>query len=328
MFTVGSCFHVRGHYRLTRPPKRSLDGAPTGPRGFSAPSGNFPGLIFLFLFCFSGATLAAGPAHGLWVWKSSGVLDSPRGAETLVDFCRASRITEVYVSVSERSATAEETQLTHLVALLHHSGIRAEALLSSVDADLPGKHRESLLRHVDGIVRFNSRREHGDERFDGIHLDVEPQQRPENKGAGNLRFLPGLSEVLRAVSTAASAAGMTVNADIQSKLLKGDLGQRKMLLTAVPRVTLMMYELSSPGDGESAQQKAEKVAASSKKFLEMAYDGLGDAGLAKMGIALRTADYGELLPEMLRKLDDENHGNSHYLGWAWHAYGDPVKAAK
>jgi len=43
---------------------------------------------------------------------------------------------------------------------------------------------------------------------------------------------------------------------------------------------------------------------------------------------LRTTDYGELLPEMLRKLDDENRGNSHYLGWAWHAYGDSVAPAK
>ncbi len=271
---------------------------------------------------FLSALAAAAPAHGLWVWKSPGVLDAPGGAEKLVDFCRASGITEVYVSISERSEAAEERQLVHLITLLHHSGMRAEALLSSADADEAGKHRETLLRHVDGIVQFNRRHAHSDERFDGIHLDVEPQQRPENKGPGNLRFLPGLADAFRAVRAAAEPAGMTVNADIQNKLLKGDVGQRRMLLTAVPRVTLMMYELSSPGDGESAEQKADKVAKSSQKFLDMAYDGLGDADVAKMAIALRTPDYGELLPQMLKRLDEANRGNLHYSGWARHSYND------
>ena len=40
------------------------------------------------------------------------------------------------------------------------------------------------------IQTFNQK--HPGERFDGIHLDIEPQQRPENKGSGNLGFLAGL----------------------------------------------------------------------------------------------------------------------------------------
>ena len=235
-------------------------------------------------------------------------------------------INEVYVSVSERSEASEESQLAHLIALLHRSNVRVEALLSSVDADEPGKHRETLLRHVQEIVEFNQ--QHPKDQFDGIHLDVEPQQRPENKGPGNLRFLPGLADAFRAVRGVAEPAGMTVNADIQNKLLKGDLGERRMLLSSVPRVTLMMYELSSPGDGESVEQKAEKVEKSSQKFLDLAYDGLGGGNLAKMAIALRTPDYGELLPQMLKKLDESNRANPHYLGWARHSYNDTLKAAQ
>jgi hypothetical protein len=266
------------------------------------------------------------PVHGLWVWKSPSVLGAAHGAEDLRDFCRSERITEVYVSISERSKAAEEGQLTHLITLLHGSGVRVEALLSSTEADEAGKHRETLLRHVQEIVEFNQR--HSREKFDGIHLDVEPQQRPENKGPGNLRFLPGLADAFRAVTATAVPAGLTVNADIQNKLLKGDLAQRKMLLKSVPRVTLMMYELSSPGDGETAEQKGEKVVSASQKFLNMAYDGLGNQQLAKMAIALRTPDYGELLPEMLRKLDRANYANPHYLGWARHSYNDALKVAQ
>jgi hypothetical protein len=261
--------------------------------------------------------------HGLWVWKSVTVLEAPGGAEKLWNFCKSEDINEVYVSVSARSEASEEAKLVHLIALLHRSNIRVEALLSSTDADEPGKYREKLIDHVRQIVRFNQN--HSAQRFDGVHLDVEPQQRPENKGVGNLRFLPGLTDAFRAVRTVAEPAGMTVNADIQNKLLKGDLNQRKMLLSSVPRVTLMMYELSSPADGESVAQKAENVERASQKFLNMAYDGLDEQNLAEMVIALRTPDYGSLLPEMLKRVDDANRRNRHYLGWARHSYNDYLK---
>jgi hypothetical protein len=284
-----------------------------------------------WIFCFAllGAfsipaiAAAADSVHGLWVWKSPTVLGSPGGPQALSNFCKSEGINEVYVSVSARSEASEDSQLAHLISLLHRSNVRVEALLSSTDADEPGKHRETLLDHVNEIVQFNQK--HPADRFDGIHLDVEPQQRPENKGTGNLRFLPGLVDAFRAVRAVAEPAGMTVNADIQNKLLKGDLDQRKMLLSSLPRITLMMYELSSPGDGESAEQKSEKAAEASQKFLVLAYDGLTDRNLAKVIIALRTPDYGELLPQMLKKLDDANRANPHYLGWAGHSYNDSLK---
>jgi hypothetical protein len=282
-------------------------------------------LAFVLLGFFSAGSAAAadpGLVHGLWVWKSPTVLGAPRGAEKLRDFCQSANINEVYVSWSVASAAAEKSEFAHLIDLMHRSRIRVEALLSSTEADEPGKYRQKLLDKVAEVVEFNGK--HPAERFDGIHLDVEPQQRPENKGAGNLRFLPGLADAFRAVSNVAAPAGMTVNADIQNKLLKGDAGQRRMLLSAVQRVTLMMYELSTPGDGESAEQQAAKVEANSRKYLAMAYDGLSDRNLAKMAIALRTPDYGDLLPQMLRALDDANRANPRYLGWARHSYNDVV----
>jgi hypothetical protein len=287
---------------------------------------NTPVFLILFLAALSlrhPTSAADGFVHGLWIWKSPTVLDEPHAAESLLDFCKSQDIDEVYVSISERSKDAEEAKLVQVIKLLHRSNIRVEALLSSTEADEPGKHRDTLVRHVQEVLEFNRR--HPSERFDGIHLDIEPQQRPENKGPGNLRFLPGLADAYRAVCAVAEPAGLTVNADIQNKLLKGDLVQRKMLLSAVPRVTLMMYELSSPNDGETTEQKAEKVQQSSQKFLDMAYQGLTDRNLAKMTIALRTPDYLELLPQMLRKLDDANRSNPHYLGWARHSYNDQLK---
>jgi hypothetical protein len=94
----------------------------------------------------------------------------------------------------------------------------------------------------------------------------------------------------------------------------------------------MLYELSSPGDGQSLEQQQEKLRAESKRYLAMAYDGLVDAGsggarfdgvrFARIAIGLRTPDYGDRLPAMLKALEDANAGDPYYLGWARHSYND------
>jgi hypothetical protein len=285
--------------------------------------GQFPSLVLAFLLCAFPAFAASAPVHGLWVWKTSAVLDAPHGAAKLRDFCRAQDINEVYVSFSAKDGTSEDKHLTDLIARLHRANIRVEALLSSTDADEAGKPREKLLDHVRAIVQFNQR--NPENRFDGIHLDIEPQQRPENKGAGNLKFLPGLVDAWRRVRALAEPAQLTVNADIQNKLLKGSLAERKMLLSALPRLTLMLYEVSSPGDGDSAEKKIEKLRNKSTELLETAYAGLSDTNLAKMSIGLRTPDYGELLPKMLQSLGAAHRADPHYLGWARHSYNDTLK---
>lgn len=264
--------------------------------------------------------------HGLWLWKGPSVLEKPGSIESLQAFCRANGINEVYVSVSQHDQMMAETSMMRMIAILHQGNIRVEALLSSENADEGGKHLEKLLDRVRTIIQFN--RHHAGDRFDGIHLDIEPQQRPENKGSGNLRFLPGLVEAYHQVRTMAEPAGLTVNADIQNKLLKGSVDERRMLLSALPRLTLMMYELSSPNDGTSVEQKRQKVRESSQRFLQTAYEGLNDPRLAKMVIGLRTPDYEKLTPVMLQTLDEANHTDPHYSGWAWHSYNDSLQAVQ
>jgi hypothetical protein len=162
------------------------------------------------------AAAGAAPSRGLWVWKSTSVLQNPEGAQALGQFCRSSGITEVYVSVPAHPHAAEELHLAQLITLLHASGIRVEALISSINADEAGAPRGKLLDHVRLILQFNRR--HSAQPFDGVHLDIEPQQRAENKGPGNLGFLAGLIETYRDVRTLSDAAALTLNVDIQNKL--------------------------------------------------------------------------------------------------------------
>jgi hypothetical protein len=281
------------------------------------------------LIAVSAAAADAPRVHGLWVWKGPSILSAPQGAQRLREFCREQGVGEIYISALDHGKLSDAAELASLIALLHHTGVRVEALLSSTDADEAGKHRDKLLEHVRLISRFNA--SHPGSRFDGIHLDIEPQQRPENKGAGNLRFLPGLVDAYRAVRALSEPAGLTVNADIQNKLLKGSLEERRLLLGSLPRLTLMLYELNDDAGGGGASsadtQKAQVLRAASAKFLTMAYQGLPEAGVASMVIALRTPDYGAELPQMLKVLDEANVDNPHYAGWARHSYNDVLKDA-
>jgi hypothetical protein len=278
--------------------------------------------ICLLWGALSGAAFAQQPfVHGLWVWKTASVLAAPNSGEALRNFCQSQSVNEVYLSYSPDKADAtEEQEVAGVIAVLHRSGIRVEALLSSVNADEPGAHRDKLLDHVKAVLEFN--RKHSRSGFDGIHLDVEPQQRPENKGPGNLVFLTGLLETYRQVRALAEQNRMIVNADIPNKFLKGDLGQRQALMSSLPRLTLMLYELSNPSDGQSTAAQADKLRQASENYFNMAYQGLSEAHLAKMAIGLRTPDYQSQLPNMLKTIQQDLGNNPHYLGWAWHSYND------
>lgn len=280
-------------------------------------------VAILLIFASSAFAQERPLARGLWVWKGPATVATEQAVRQLRDFCVAQSINEVYISVSAHGDSDANTHLARAIAELHRSHIRVEALLSSEEADETGKHRDKLIEHVREILGFNAR--HANARFDGIHLDIEPQQRPENKGPGNLRFVPGLVDAYRAVLAIAAPAHLTVNADIQNKLLKGDRAERQMLLTSLPHFTLMLYEVSSPTDGDSLDQQKQKIIDASAKFLAMAYDGLTQSNLATLTIGLRTPDYGDNLPEMLDAIDTANKSNPHYAGWARHSYNDSLK---
>jgi hypothetical protein len=280
--------------------------------------------LLAFLVLALSASLSASPAnlvHGLWVWKGPAILRDERDDQKLAEFCRAHAITEVYLAISSHHVMMTDRRIVEIINRLHGGNIRVEALLSSEDADEPGRHRDKLLNQVEMVLQFNRRAPGSD--FDGIHLDIEPQQRMENKGSGNLGFVADLVDTYRAVRARVEPAGLTVNADIQMKLLKGSADERRAVFGSLPRLTLMMYELSA-ADAKDEAARALQVQAAGEKFLSMAYAGIDSGSLAKLAIGLRTPDYGDALPQMLGALEAANATNPHFLGWAQHSYNDQL----
>jgi len=272
--------------------------------------------------CAARPAWPAALVHGLWVWKGPSILLDARDDEKLLAFCRSHTITEVYVAVSSHGALMSDHRLIELIDRLHAGNLRVEALLSSDSADEPGRHRDKLLGQVDAILQFN-RRASGS-RFDGIHLDIEPQQRAENKGSENLGFVPDLIGTYRAVRARAEPAGLTVNADIQNKLLKGSLDERRAVFGSLPRLTLMMYELST-ADAKDDAARMQQVQAAGRRYLQMAYAGIDGPASAMLVIGLRTPDYADSLPRMLSALEAANVDNPRFLGWAEHSYNDQLE---
>jgi hypothetical protein len=100
------------------------------------------------------------------------------------------------------------------------------------------------------------------------------------------------------------------------------VAQRQALMSSLPRLTLMLYELSNPSDGSSITAQADKLRQASENYFNMAYQGLSETHLARMAIGLRTPDYQGQLPSMLKTVQQDLSSNPHYLGWGWHSYND------
>lgn len=260
------------------------------------------------------AGAAALPVHGLWVWNSSQALQAPQGATALRDFCQSAGINEVYVSVSRDYSALEELRLTQLIALLHQVDVRVDALIYSVDGDEVGAPRTGLLDHVQSILNFDHH--HPAQRFDGIHLAIEPQRRPEYQSATNIQFLPALVVTYRAVRARTDRAALSLDADIPSKVLTADVDERRALLSAVPRLTLLMDAGAGARGAATPVQRLDEVRQGSRRYLHMAYRGVDEPHAAGMLIALRAQDREPELPRLLAALDEANRSDPHYLGWA------------
>ncbi len=126
----------------------------------------------------------------IWVWRRTRALrESANGDPTVlndfIQFCHENRITEVYVYAGDIHATRD--QFPALLAQLHANGIRVEALMGEgtwlmptggwdhPDNNLSGTHdRSDGLATVAELLVYQE--EHlPDQRFDGIHFDLEIQ---------------------------------------------------------------------------------------------------------------------------------------------------------
>lgn len=247
-------------------------------------------------------------ARGLWVWRTSEVLADPAEPQALLDLCRARGLNEVYLSIPGSGPGGgpgggppllQDARLPRLLQALAAAGIRAEALLGQARWYQPAE-RGALLALIEAVGAWNRA---GPGRFTGVHLDIEPHQLLENKGPGNLGFLPDLIATFAAARAAAAAHGLPLSADVPRKLLKASPADWAALTAACPRLLWMLYEL--PGHADAILRLARRAL---------------QRGGAQVVVAVRVPDHGALLPEVLAAVEAGLSPEPGYGGWAIHDY--------
>ena len=161
-----------------------------------------------------------GSQKAIWVWDTKSIISNGQGKSQFVDFLVQHNFTEVFLAIPyEPGAAAQSGSLpiTHgaldsLIGALHSRSIRVDALLGDKNFALPEWHRY-VVGTVRNVERFNSTA-HDSERFDGVHLDVEPYLLPGFNGPRHQEFLDDYLVMLSEVRDQAHSSRLTLGADI------------------------------------------------------------------------------------------------------------------
>ena len=158
--------------------------------------------------------------RGLWVWNTAEILTDEVEQVSLADFCRRQGIHEVFLQLPREKGELAPTggvllkpeRWKRFLALLSRNGVRAAALDGSREYALREWHPH-VLATVDHVVRYN-RSARPEERFSGVHYDIEPYLLPGFQGGARTRLMGAYLELLKKIGSRVRNAGMTFAADI------------------------------------------------------------------------------------------------------------------
>ncbi len=122
------------------------------------------------------ATRNPGDGRALWVW-SPDFQGSSAEREFFLDFAEARQLGSIFLFVSLRELDEHPDRFRSFLSLAHDRGVAVSALNGEPEWTRPGK-RASADAFVAAVISFNRSAALG-ERFDGLHLDVEPHLRSE-----------------------------------------------------------------------------------------------------------------------------------------------------
>lgn len=140
-------------------------------------------LLFLVLLIIPAA---ANKHRGVWFWREAGnvwgsdnIVGTGAQENATIAFFNARQVRRVYGSYGDRPVT-EPSVIAAWHVKLHASGIQAQSLMSE-NTWIHVANRPTLLSHITTrLLNFNSAPGRiPAEKFDALHLDIEPQALPE-----------------------------------------------------------------------------------------------------------------------------------------------------
>lgn len=134
----------------------------------------------------------SGVERGTWHWSrhqdghphgTARVVGDPAKEQEVLDLYKRWNITRVYSAHRTERLLSEPDVIANWNARLHDDGRRSFLLLSNTGWIFEDQ-RDHLRERLQLLLDFNESRENPDERFYGVHFDVEPHILPEWKQAG------------------------------------------------------------------------------------------------------------------------------------------------
>jgi hypothetical protein len=150
-------------------------------------------------------------ARGIWWWTSAGnswgvdqVLGDEAKEADVLQFLKAWNFGRIYCSFSA-STRANPAVIRAWNAKLHAAGISSQFLLSENTWIFPQYRTNLLTSHIQPkLIDFNAAATNAAQRYDALHLDIEPHGLPEwgtNTPAGRKEYLFQLRDTFQAVRT-------------------------------------------------------------------------------------------------------------------------------
>ncbi len=183
--------------------------------------------LALLLFIALSLTAAATKHRGVWFWRETGnvwgsdnIVGTVAQENATVAFFNARSVKRVYGSYGDRPVT-QPTVIAAWNSKLHTAGIQTQSLMSE-NTWIHVVNRPALLAHITArLLNFNNTPGRTlPEKFDGLHLDIEPQALPEWSGLtsaqkrGYLLLLRDTFADVRAHFVAAGQPSFPVHADL------------------------------------------------------------------------------------------------------------------
>jgi hypothetical protein len=272
----------------------------------------------LFAVLVGSSRVEAQPRHGMWVsgvvprttgmcLSGVGLLDEDPDANQVLDFAAANPITEVYLSIGPQAAALSDSRFPNFIGSLKSSGLKVEALIGC--SGVSNCQGGTWKTRIDQVTVYNDGAS-ALERFDGIHLDLEPWV---NTGT-DFSWVDDLIADYQYASSVLEGSGLTLAADISGVKVINDMidpQKRQALLDAATRLVLMEYEEPSV---DRIYQRVDT------------FRNTIDLSAASFTIATRVQDFGFgnscQNGTVLRGFDDNYTPAPGYAGWATFKYSD------
>lgn len=274
----------------------------------------------------SEADAAAAPkVSAIWVWDARiVVVDAARAG--LLAFCRKHKVNMIYLSAYDLRPPMDESYRTFNVDA-HRNGITVQALAGDPRWGKTQYHHIPM-QWIESVLQFN-RQSNPQQRFDGIHADVEPYLLSKSWKEQPAALLGGYLDLQSKVMGQVRGQGVSYGVDIPF-WFDDDTNYRiewqsqiktptQHILDTVDSITVMAYRNFAEGDDGTVHLVALELEYGDKVGKKVIIGQETQPDMFPAYISFGGTSYKKLVEE-LAKIEGAVGGRSSFGGFAIHHY--------